>query len=56
MQPFISYHLDLIQPYIEMYYDVLPVLITKLDRQRAEAFMRKVCPAIRASDNDLKRV
>lgn len=52
MQPFIPYHFELSEPFLEHFYDILPNLMTKLDRQRAEQFLTLVCPAKRASDFD----
>lgn len=48
-QPFIAYHYSLSLPYAENFYNIVPTIILKLDRQRARSFLYSMCPAIRAS-------
>lgn len=56
LQPFIPYHFEITEPFVETYYSILPNLMLKLDRQRAEQFLSLVCPAKRASEFDKNEI
>ena len=46
----------MVEPFLESYYSILPNLMLKLDRQRAEQFLSLVCPAKRASEYDKNEI
>ena len=56
LQPFIPYHFEMAEPHIKDFYKILPNLILRLDRSRAEQFITLVCPAKRASEFDLLEI
>jgi hypothetical protein len=43
---------DLIEPYFEKYYEILPDIIEKRDREFAQIFMSGLSPAFMARDSD----
>ena len=51
-QPFIPYHFDLVQQYLDEYYLVVPDLMLRLDRARAQAFLLFINPTIRQDPED----
>ena len=55
-QPFIPYHFEMVEPFLENYYSILPNLMLRLDRQRGEQFLSLVCPAKRASEFDKNEI
>ena len=46
--------MDLLAPYFEKYYEVLPSIVCKRDRQYSETFMSMLSPAFLARQEDLK--
>jgi hypothetical protein len=51
-QPFIPYHYQLVEQYLDEFYLVAPDLMLKLDRSRANAFLLVLSPTIRADPED----
>jgi len=45
---------DLIMPYFEKYYEMLPKVAATRDREFTEIFMKNLTPAFMARDEDLK--
>ena len=45
----------MIQPYFEKYYEILPEIVEKRDREFAEIFMSNLSPAFMAREVDEKK-
>lgn len=51
-QPFIPYHFEMVEHYCDEFFLVVPDLMLRLDRARAEAFLKSVSPCIRCEPED----
>lgn len=49
-----KHQLDLIAPYFEKYYAILPKIVETRDREFAEVFMQNLSPAFMARQEDAK--
>ena len=55
-QPFFMYHYDMVFPYQELFFDIAPMIVMKLDRMRAKSFLKYLRPSIRGQKEDQERL